>query len=359
MSAKWAVTAAVKEVTLDDQRRGEVTFTVTNQGDTADRAVFDVIAGKGADPSWFSVEDPQRPVRAGASVSYVMKVVAPPETPPGKYQVQGLVYSADLAPEENQGTSPSIAVEVKAAEAPAKRKWPWWWFAIAGGVVVVLVVVLALVFTGGDGGEPAAQPTAGPAEQGIMPDVRGLTESAALAALSERGITVRPILYQHDPEQDGTVVDQWTESGVAVEPELGVTIVAATNLTAPVITGPVGVVDLVVDAPGGEPPELTWDPGRTLARRWMVTMFYEQCTLGNVGHPAAFSVTCEFTGPSLVQPSEEPSLIPEMPYPAVMTAVPGSFVTGWYRWYVEPMDDLGNRGEQSEHGYFRLQRVAG
>ena len=79
MSTKWVVTVATDQITLDDQRRGEAAFTVTNPGPAADRVVFDAVPDEGADGSWFSVAEPQRLVRGGASVSFVVKVVVPAE----------------------------------------------------------------------------------------------------------------------------------------------------------------------------------------------------------------------------------------------------------------------------------------
>ena len=40
MATNWVVTTAAERITLDDQRKGETTFTVTNPGPAFDRAVF-------------------------------------------------------------------------------------------------------------------------------------------------------------------------------------------------------------------------------------------------------------------------------------------------------------------------------
>ena len=74
MSTQWVVTNAADRIVLDDQKHAETTFTVSNPSSRADRVVFDVVAGDGAEPAWFAVDDPQRLVPASGSVAYLVKV---------------------------------------------------------------------------------------------------------------------------------------------------------------------------------------------------------------------------------------------------------------------------------------------
>src|SRR5262245_7358107 len=60
MSTRWVITNAAEQVALNDQKHGETTFTVSNPTQRADRVVFDVVPGDGAEASWFSTTDPQR-----------------------------------------------------------------------------------------------------------------------------------------------------------------------------------------------------------------------------------------------------------------------------------------------------------
>jgi len=57
VSTEWVVTTSSERVALNEQRQGELTFTVTNPTGRADRAVFDVVPGDGADPAWFTVDE--------------------------------------------------------------------------------------------------------------------------------------------------------------------------------------------------------------------------------------------------------------------------------------------------------------
>jgi hypothetical protein len=160
MSTPWVVTAGTDSVPLDASRGGEVTFTVTNPGPVQDRAVFDVVPGEGAERSWFTVAEPQRPLSPGASVSYLVKLAVPGTAPAGSYTMQARVYSADVAPEESSSLSNRVAFSVAGTD---RKPRPWWLLVVAGLVVVVLGVVAWLIFRPDppDGGQsfPGPGPT--------------------------------------------------------------------------------------------------------------------------------------------------------------------------------------------------------
>jgi hypothetical protein len=348
MSTKWVVTAAAEQITLNQRREGETTFTITNPNGAADRVVFDVVAGEGADPGWFTVDEPQRLVRGGASVSYLMKVAVPAAAPPGSYEVQGRVYSVDSAPEESSVLSPRVKLEVPAEPEPVRRKLPWWWPIAAGAVALLLLIVVGiLVFGGGDDPEPAPTPGAG---ELVMPDLIGMSEREALQALSATGLTVRPIRYRHDPDADDQVVSQSFEAGSTVDLDSIVDIEVAVQLAAPDVTAPSGVT---VVARGDAPPTLQWDPGESPARRWRVSLFEEECYYLNTGN--AFLPTCAF--PETASSSEVvdvASYIPVLQLPEPLVPLGGTAMTGWIRWHVEPLDDFGNAGPASEFAIFRM-----
>jgi len=348
MSTKWVVTAAAEQVVLGQQREGETTFTITNPGESADRAVFDVVTSDGAEPDWFTVDEPQRLVRGGASVSYRMKVAVPTSVPPGAYEVQGRVYSVDSAPEESSVLSPRVVLKVPAEPEPVKRKLPWWWpFAAGAAALLLLIVIGILVFGGGGDPEPVPTPATG---EVAMPDLIGMSEREALQALAGAGLTVRPIRYRHDPEADDQVVSQSFEAGSPVDTDSIVDIEVAVQLTAPGITAPTGVT---VIPRGTAPPALEWDPGRSPARRWRVSLFQEECFYLNAGN--AFLPTCSF--PETASSSavvDLPSYTPELQLPEPLIPIGSTAITGWIRWQVEPLDDFGTAGPASAAGVFRM-----
>jgi hypothetical protein len=360
MSTKWVVTAAAERVVLGDQRQGEASFTVTNPGGAADRAVFDPVAGEGADPSWFSVDDPQRLVRGGASVSYLLKVAVPAEVPPGSYEVQGRVYSVDSAPEESSVLSPRVVLEVPAEPEPDQRKLPWPWLVVAGAVVLVLLVGIGVWVFGGDddgSGTAAATPTPGatpsPSAELVMPDLLGMSEQEALATLDDLGLTVRPIKYRHDPERADQVVAQSLPADLPVSPQRLVDLEVAVALTVPEITAPEGVYI------GGSFPTLEWAVGDSPARRWRVIWRRERCVLYDAHERGAWSGGCQFPGAEAVRIVDTTSYTPtatDLAFwePYTPPGIAQSYHTGWVRWQVAALDDFGSPGPFTEGHYFRM-----
>ena len=161
MTAPWVVTTSTERLALNAQRQGEVTFTVTNTTDAADRAVFEPIAGEGVDRSALTVENPDRMIPGHGSAAFLVRVAIPQQAAPGRYELYGQAYSAHLAPEETYGRSGRVVFEV--APAPVPKKRPWWLLAVAALVVIVLAVVGWLVFgRGGPTPTPAASHSLAP-----------------------------------------------------------------------------------------------------------------------------------------------------------------------------------------------------
>jgi hypothetical protein len=161
MTTEWVITAPAERVELNANNQGEVMFTVSNPGTAQDRVVFELVPGDGASADWFPpIEEPQRLVPGGGSVSYLVKLAVPAGTAVGTYSLQGRAYSADTAPEEGSRVSGRIAFEVKPTLAPRKR--PWWPYAVAAGLVVVVLAVVGYLVFGSGGGTPTAQPSASP-----------------------------------------------------------------------------------------------------------------------------------------------------------------------------------------------------
>ncbi|HZN76768.1 MAG TPA: hypothetical protein VFC00_34510 [Micromonosporaceae bacterium] len=199
MATEWVISSAAERVRLAGDNRGETSFTITNPGTVPDRVVFEMVAADGADLSWFNVEEPQRLVGPGASVSYVVKILVPAGAPAGSYSLQGRAYSADSAPEEGSRLSGRVGFDVAAS---AKPKKPWWPYAVAAGVlVVVLAVVGYLVFRSDE--EP----------QGFPSDPQAYAE-AVLAAWDQGASTRLGDLTDADTNQKLMAIGhpnmQWT-----------------------------------------------------------------------------------------------------------------------------------------------------
>jgi hypothetical protein len=249
MSTKWVITNAAERIVLNDQRAGEMTFTVSNPTPYPDRAVFEVVPGEGADGSWFSAADPQRLVPASGSVAYLVKVAVPADAAPGAHAVQGRVYSSDSAPEESSVLSGRVLLDV-AGPAPAPKHKPWWLIAVAALVALVAGVVIWLLVPSGDTSAPAAparsaSPSTRPsaaasasaAATATVPNLVGLTEQEATKQLTAVGLAEGKVRHRQDPANAGKVLAQ-SATLTSVPVGTKVDLVLAVSLAVPGITNP-------------------------------------------------------------------------------------------------------------------------
>ena len=147
----WRIGESGTAIALDGAGRGEVTFTVTNAGTAADRAVLTITALDGAAEAWFTVTEPQRAVAPGASVLYPVGVSVPLDTAAGTYAMQGVAYSADTDPGESSVTSKRVSLTVGAPPPP--KRVPWWIWLVIAAAVLLVGGVIAVLLSGGDEGE--------------------------------------------------------------------------------------------------------------------------------------------------------------------------------------------------------------
>ena len=122
----------------------------------------------GADDTWFTVPEPQRPVGPGASVVYPVGVAVPPATAQGTYGLQGVAYSADR-PCESSATSKRVSLTV-GPPAAGKGVPTWVWLVVAAaGLLVVGVVAFLLTRGGGEDDADAEPPGDAPASLATAP----------------------------------------------------------------------------------------------------------------------------------------------------------------------------------------------
>lgn len=167
MATEWVITAAAERVELDAKYQGEITFTVTNPGSAQDRVVFELVLGDGAAATWFPpVEEPQRLIPGGGSVSYLVKIAVPPGSAVGTYSLQGRAYSADTAPEEGSRLSGRVAFEVRPSTKPPQK--PWWPYAVAAALVLVVLAVVGWLVFRSDEPDGSARPKPSPIRTGEL-----------------------------------------------------------------------------------------------------------------------------------------------------------------------------------------------
>ena len=362
MTTEWAVTTGTDRIALDAKRNADVIFTVTNPAQVGDRAVLDVVPSDTADTSWFTVEEPQRLISAGASVPYRVNLVIPLDAPAGRHYVQARVYSADSAPEENSRLSNRIRFDVPDA-TPAPRK-PWWLIVVAALVAVVIGVVVWVVLRPGPDPETPAQAavipsttTPGPSATTADPNVSminliGMSEEEATRALQQVDLTVGTVRYHHQPAQTGKVIDQSVKWDTEIKRGSAVTIDVAVTLTAPGLNSPGNGTTFAKGAPS---PTLNWE-SVPHAAKYRVLIEYEVCVSG-------WGTKCEYHSVTMKTP---PGSIPyatvmivESPSvsPTIGLTPQGPTSTRWHsgkvRWQVWPLDIVDGRGPSS--GYFTFE----
>jgi hypothetical protein len=333
MSTTWVVTTAAERIDLDAEGSGQTTFTVTNQGGTADRAVFEAVAGAGAEPGWFSVDEPQRRVEAAGSASFLVRTTVPAGTAHGTYELRGRVYSADSAPEETSVLSGRIVFDVAAPPAPKKRTIPWWVYVVAAALVVIVIVTVTLVLTlGGGDTPPAAGPSATPVSveptpngTATVPSVTGKSEGDARAALTRAGLVVGAVKHRFDTAQVDKVLEQTRQADTIVNRGSTVDLVVGATLSAPA----------AATAPGttlgaGQP--ITWTQPEKWVTSWQVTVSIYLCV------PPS---SCD-TVPVIRTLVDKPSYVPPVRVPLKGPA--GSVVTRGGAWGVIAFDDFGTPG---------------
>lgn len=361
MTSPWTISAATERISLDKQRQGELTFTVTNPGPVDVRAVVEPLPGDNASLAWFNVDQPQRVVTHGGSAPFLMRVAVPLDAKPGPYWVAGRVYSAEGAPEETSMVSNRVAFDVGAA-AVRRRLNPLVWIIPVVVLVLAVAAVLGWVFMRGDSSEPVAQTTTvttvtTPPPPPTMVNLVGMTEAKATDVLAELGAEVGTVRHRQDPANAGQVLNQSVPEGAAVDPDAPVDLEVAVSLAPAALNAPSNGATFAVNQ---GLPTVSWQPVSDAAG-YRVLFESEVCayiifaiapciysTEGNWGPPyvdyharSTLDVTTTSATPNFQL--------------RVHDGVPRAGHSGSVRWQVFPMDDFGNLGPPS--GFFTFHKA--
>lgn len=349
MTAKWVVTTATERVELDPAARtGEVSFMVTNQSAKAARAVFEIKAGEGVDTSWFTIEDPQRPIRPAASVPYLVKLQVPPTVPARSYEFEARVFPADSVPEENFVLSRRVLIEVPPPPVVEKKKFPWWIVIAAALLVLVIGVVTVLLVTGGDKPEsnatasPSPTPVASvvPVEYAATPKLIGQTNiENAKKNINDAGLTVGSILYRRTPGAMG-VITQSMPAGTMVPKGTRVDLEVGWTISAPTMTAP----GANSSHPKGTWPTIAWSQPEAFVGKWQLQVAVETCTRTIAGGIENCS-NINAAPPILMNKREYHGSLPNLNYTQPPNRGAGSYHTGWVFVSVTPIDDFGILGQ--------------
>ena len=140
MSSPFAITTTTNTVSLDERRRGQTSFTVSNSSKSVIRGHANIVAQPSSAASWLTLLDEAERSFAGAgSQQYAVQIAIPANAKAGEYTFQ--LNVSDLAnPDENFSEGPTVRFTVEESTAPQKKPFPWW---------IVVAIIGALILLGG------------------------------------------------------------------------------------------------------------------------------------------------------------------------------------------------------------------
>lgn len=142
--AAFAITTTTASLRLDESRRGQVAYTVTNTSHQNLRARAHVVPESPAAQSWFNVPDAERNSPVDGTQQFLVDVTVPPDVAPGQYRFH--LDVADVgSPDEFSAQGPWTSVEVPATIKVA-RPIPWLWIGLAALALLVIIGGAVAVF---------------------------------------------------------------------------------------------------------------------------------------------------------------------------------------------------------------------
>jgi beta-lactam-binding protein with PASTA domain len=176
-------------VSLNAQRKGEASFTVSNASGKPIRGRARVRPQSPAQEAWFILtEERERDFDATSTAQYTVQIDVPGDVPAGTYTFRLDVMEVE-EPEENYTEGPTVTFELRAAPPPS-RPFPWWILAVVGGVVVLAVVLAIILWP----------------RKVTVPDVELMTLAQAEAEISEAGLVASTTTEAHDTIEEGQVI---------------------------------------------------------------------------------------------------------------------------------------------------------
>lgn len=358
--ADWVVTTSAERVVLDEQRRARATFSVQNMQPVGQDVTVVVVTDDTA-RSWFTVTDQTRHLDAGAVAPFVVDVTVPADAPAGEYAFQAKAYTTGEAAEERPTLSNRILLEIPAG-APPRPKFKLWWLAVPVALVVIAATVVTIVVT--TRADPAPVPTATSELATVpVPDLAGLAEADALAALDRAGLT--PIVkHRHDPANAGTVtqsIPAGTEvaRGASIDVVFSVALSApenllpANNTAIPAVPQTTAMATFPFNVSTPIDIELSWTQREPYVTTWLLAISHQICftSIFESSRSAVYGAVETVTEPSFSSTR----------YFRLGTGRGGLFSGGELYscgdeiWQVGPVDDFGNLGPTASSSY-GLQR---
>src|SRR6266511_462268 len=145
MANIFAITTASDTIKLNEQRHGEVVFTVTDTVARPLRGLAKLKALGDTKQQWLRLAgESERDFAAGGTQQFTVMLDIPPGAPPGKYGFRLDVVSS-INPDEDFTEGPTVTAELLPAKPPAPSKA--WVIPVALIVLVLIVVAIVLIVT--------------------------------------------------------------------------------------------------------------------------------------------------------------------------------------------------------------------
>ena len=226
--SSFTVTAAGQKVNLDASGTAQASFTVTNTSAQTLRGRLLTKPSEPAKAEWLSIDGESiRDFAPDAAEQVVVRLNVPPTSAPGSYSFR-LDAVSEVDPDEDFTEGPSVAFDVAAPPAPKKKKFPWWILAIVGAVVLLIIIGVVVWLLVRDNGRKSLTVPA-VVGQSVTAAQSTLTGAGFTAAVSNVGVA--------EPQQDGLVQRQDPIAGSSQPPGTVVKIVVGRNVVVPNIVG--------------------------------------------------------------------------------------------------------------------------
>jgi hypothetical protein len=144
MSRIVDISVPAERVSLGNDGRGQMVFSVTNRTTAVQRVSADFAPSGATRKEWLSLTgEPQRELSAGGTDQFIVNAQLPPGTPAGTYPFRLRVSSANNRTSEEYEESPMVQFEMPAVGSVKKK--PWWILAAAAAVLIVVAVTAFLL----------------------------------------------------------------------------------------------------------------------------------------------------------------------------------------------------------------------
>ena len=146
MANEYAITAAADRVSLDTNRRGQTTFTISNRTSHPLPTRARIVTQRPEVSAWFTVHEPERTLPPSETQQFTVSIAVPATAQAGDYAFRLDAIGVEN-PDEQHAQGQSVVVAVPAPVVTSKG-FPWWIFAVGGLVLLVALVAVVLVLLG-------------------------------------------------------------------------------------------------------------------------------------------------------------------------------------------------------------------